>query len=370
VVEGRGVEITLVKAVIHIIANGVRKLFQGLCSKWLALSLMVVILGAGLVATVFLSIPVAQQIVFRSLWFNGFLVLLVLNTACCFFSRLNRRNWDLVFIGIVIFHLSFVSIFGGVVYNSLFYFRGAIRLTEGETLPNGQPQSYDHADRGRFFNNSKLKGETTLIGMQTNHKVDGTDKGVAYEIAVGEGSAKKQGFVYITKNLDYNGFRYFNDKEGYSLLIVLYDKQGGELYGAYVPLQSLKQKDGKYLYTTGTKEGPGSFPFPQDPPKLLFDLQAAYHPDPKKERAGEVFFQVWPLRTEHEAHGDKILASGKAAIGEKFDAGDYYLSVKEVRYWASMNVRHDPGLTLILASLWMGLGGIIFTTVARLIKKK
>lgn len=354
---------------MHIITNGVRKLFQGLCSKWLALSLMVVILGVGLVATVFLSIPVAQQTVFRSLWFNGLLVLLVLNTSCCFFSRLNRRNWDLVFIGIVIFHFSFVSIFLGVVYNSLFHFRGAIRLTEGETLPNEQPQSYDLADRGRFFNNSKLKGETTFISMKTNYKVDGIDKGVTYEIAVGEESAKKQGLVYITKNLDYNGFRYFHDKEGYSLLIVIYDNQGRELYGAYVPLQSLKQKDGKYLYTTGTKEGPGSFPFPQDPLKPLFDLQVAYHPDPKRERGGEVFFQVWPLRTEHEARGNKIVVRGRVAIGEKFDAGDYYLSVKEVRYWAGMNVRHDPGLPLILASLWMGLGGIILTTVARLIKK-
>lgn len=165
----------------------------------------------------------------------------------------------------ILFHLSFVAMLGGIIYNSLFYFRGTIRLTEGETLPSGDPQSYDSFDHGRFSNFSRLNGETTLIKMHTGYKVDGEDKRAAYEVAVGEGIRKKQGIIYITHSLDHDGFSYFNDREGYSLLIMLYDAKGREIYGAHIPLQSFKQKDDTYLYATGTKNGPRKFSVSSSP---------------------------------------------------------------------------------------------------------
>ncbi|MBI5099398.1 MAG: cytochrome c biogenesis protein ResB [Nitrospirae bacterium] len=345
-----------------------RKIHAFLTSAKLAMFLLVTILTCCVIGVTIFRDKRAWDMIFSTLWFNGLLVLLVVNVAFCFFSRIWGRKLTLVSLGMILFHLSFVAILGGIIYNSLFYFRGLIRLTEGETLPNGELQSYDSSDRGRFFNLSKLKGETTLIKMHTMYKVDGDDKRAAYEIAVGEGSLKKQGIIYITKNLDYRGFRYYNDKEGYSLLIMLYDKLGRELYGAYVPLQSLKQKDDTYLYTTGTKDGPGDFPFPQDSSKPLFTLQAAYVPTPIKELSGDAFFKVWPLVDAR--HEEKAIAEGKAAIGEMFDAGDYYLSVREVRYWVGMNVRYDPGLPIVLASLWVGLSGVVITFIGRILKRK
>jgi len=342
-----------------------RKIHAFLTSAKLAMFLLVTILVCCVIGVTIFRGQRAWEVIFSTLWFNGLLVLLVVNVAFCFFSRIWGRRLTLISFGMILFHLSFVAILGGVVYNSLFYFRGLIRLTEGETLPNGELQSYDYSDRGRFFDLSKLKGETTLIKMHTKYNVDGDDKRAAYEISVGEGSLKKQGVIYITNNLDYKGFRYYNDKEGYSLLIMLYDKMGRDLYGAHVPLQSLKQKDETYLYTTGTKDGPGMFPFPQDPLQPIFALQAVYIPTPVKKRAGEAFFQVWP-HNKVKGEGDKPHAEGKAAIGEMFDAGDYYLSATEVRYWVGMSVRYDPGLPIVLTSLWVGLGGIVITTIGRL----
>lgn len=343
----------------------ISKSYDFLRSVKLALALLIAILLSCAFAVTVFPQQAARAVIFSSLWFNALLVCLIVNIGFCFFGRILRRKLTFVSLGMILFHLSFVAIFGGIAYNSLFYFRGAMRLTEGETLPNGHPQSYDVADWGRFFDHSKLKGETTLARMHTHYMAGGEDKGVANEISVGEGSAKKQGFVYITKNLDYNGFRYFRDRDGFSVLIVLYDKQGRELYGAYVPLQSLKQEDGSYLYTSGTAAGPGSFSFPHDTMEPLFSLQLAYYPDPRKERAGEVHFKVWPAGAGHVIW-ENPLAEGKAAIGETFDAGGFYLSMNEVRYWASMNVRHDPGLPIILSSLWVGLGGITLTTIGRL----
>jgi hypothetical protein len=347
-----------------------RKTYNFLASVKLALALLVVILFCCIIGVTIVRGAKAGALIFSTLWFNALLVLLVVNVAFCFFGRIWGRKLTLNSFGMILFHLSFVAMFAGIIYNSLFYFRGSIRLTEGETLPSGQRQSYDYTEQGRFFDYSRLKGETTLIRMLTRYKVDNADKRAAYEISVGEERSKKQGVIYITKNLDYNGFRYFPDKEGYSLLVVLYDKMGRELYGAYVPLQSLKQKDNTYLYTTGSKDGPGSFSFPQGPAKSLIDLLVAYHPSSLKEKAGNAFFQVWPLHKAEASKGQKVIAEGNTAVGGKFAAGDYHLSVREVRYWVAMSVRYDPGLPVVLTSLWVGLGGIVITFIGRMRSEK
>lgn len=348
-----------------------RNIYRFLSSVKLAMSLLIAILACCVVGVTIVRGERAWALIFSTLWFNGLLVLLVVNVAFCFFGRIWGRKLTIISLGMILFHLSFVAILGGIVYNSLFYFRGLIRLTEGETLPNVDLRSYDTVSHGRFFNYSKLKGETTLIKMHTGYKVDGIDKRAAYEISVGEGSNKKQGIIYITHNLDHNGFTYLCDREGYSVLAMLYDNQGKELYGAHVPLQSLRQKDGSYLYTTGTKVAPGSFPFPQDPLKPLFALQVIYLPTPIEERGGEVFFNVWPLdKAENLKDGEKPLAEGKVAIGVRFNAKDYQLSAEEIRYWIGMYVCYEPGKPIVLASLWVGLAGIVITTIGRLMKKR
>ncbi len=344
----------------------IRNIYKFLSSVKLAMALLVVILSCCVVGvTIYRGVEAGTHI-FSTFWFNGLLVMLVVNVCFCFFPRILNRKLTLISLGMILFHLSFVAILGGIVFNSLFHFAGLIRLTEGETLPSGDLQSYDFAEQGRFFDIGKLRGDTTLIKMHVGHRVDGADKKVAYEISVGEGEAKKQGIIFITKHLEYRGFRYFCDREGYAVLIVLYDKMGRELYGGYYPLQSLRQEDGSYLYTTGTKDGPGSIAYPYDRPQPLFSLQVAYRPSKISERGGEAFFQVWPLTHEGERPEAKPLAEGKAALGEMFDAGDYYLSLKEVRYWTAMFVRYDPGLPIVLASLWVGFGGMVITFIGRM----
>ena len=242
-----------------------RKIFDFLASSKLAMVLLILILGCCVAGVTILRQQRAYTLIFDTLWFNGLLVLLMVNVACCFFGRIWGRKVTIISFGMILFHLSFVAMFAGIVYNSLFYFRGSMRLTEGETLLNGERQSYDSVERGRFFKLSRLKGETTLNGLHIGYKVDGVDKRRAYDVSVGNGSAQKQEIIYLTKSLEYNGFKYFPDQEGYSVLTVLYDEQGKEIYGAFVPLQSLKQLDKTTFYTTGTKDGPGFFKFPQKP---------------------------------------------------------------------------------------------------------
>jgi hypothetical protein len=340
-----------------------------LASVKLALALLIAILVCCIIGVTIYRGTRAGEMIFGTLWFNGMLVLLVVNVAFSFFGRIWGRKVTLISLGMILFHLSFVAMLIGIIYNSLFFFRGSIRLTEGETLPSGVLESYDYAEYGTFFDIEKLKGETSLIKMHTGYQAEGADRRAAYEISVGEGATKKQDVIYITKSMDHNGVQYYNDKEGFSVAIVLSDKQGKELYGALVPLQSFQRKnagaDAGYFYMTGSKDGPGSFPFPQEKLQPLFLLQVNYVPSPLKQLNGEAMLQVWPLASE-SLQPEKRIASGTVPIGGKLRAGDHYLEAREVRYWVGMTVRYEPGKPIVLGSLWVCLGGMVITFIGRM----
>ncbi len=354
----------------HPVHKLTRKLYDFLASSRLAMALLVAILLCCVAGVTLFREERAGVLIFDALWFNGLLLLLVINVACCFFGRIWGRKITVVSLGMILFHLSFVTMFMGIVYNSLYFFRGEMRITEGETLLNRARESYDGAERGRFFNLFRLKGETTLNQLLANYNVGGTDKRVAYDVSVREGNQATNGIIYLTHNLEHHGFTYFPDREGYSLLTVITDRGGKELYGAHIPLQSMAQKDKSRLYTTGTKEAPGAIPFPQLPEKALFNLNVIYHPNPAAERKGEATFQLWPAVEGHPAPGAKPFAQGSAVIGSSFDAGEYRLSVKEVRYWVVMRVTYEPGKPIVLASLWVGLSGMILTTLGRMFRRQ
>jgi hypothetical protein len=340
-------------------------------SKYLAIALMATIAVVILGATIFLKPYIAQQSVFTSLWFNALLVLLVVNTAFCFFSRLGGRTWDLAFTGVVVFHLSFVMLFLAVAYDRLFFFQGTVRLTEGETLSLSDRASYDNPLWGRFFIPARtLKGNITLHRIEPNHIVDGRNKGAACELEIGTGPADVvRGFTYVTDHLDYNGFRFFRDQGGFSPCLSLYDETGNDIYGACFSLQSIRQQDGKFRYTTGSPHGPEPILFPQSPVQPLFYLLTEYFPIPKNERKGNVRFTVMPLEGNHRSL-PRPEFEGQTSLDEKIRIGKHSLALREIRYWVNLEVRYNPGLPLILASMWLGLGGIIVTAFAKLIRKK
>jgi len=95
-----------------------------------------------------------------------------------------------------------------------------------------------------------------------------------------------------------------------------------------------------------------------------------YLPEEKKQRSGNIFYQVRTLDSGADKKDGKVIAEGKAAVGAKFDTGEYALSVREVRYWAAMFVRYEPGQPIILTSLWVGLFGMTLTMIARIFKRR
>lgn len=334
-----------------------------LTSPRLAIALLVVVLACCLAGVTVLRAR-AGELIFSTLWFNALLVLLALSSATAFFSRIWKRKLTLVSAGMIVFHLSFLALLGGVVGNSLFRFQGLLRLTEGETLPNGQLESYDRVDAGRFFDFGRLHGETTLVRMHRDYKVGEENKRAAYEIAVGGEAVKTRGVIYVTEHLDAGGVRYFCSKEGYSILLVMLDKAGKEIYGAHVPLQSLMQPSGSYLYATGTAAGPGSFPFPPPPEHPRGEVLLRFRPNTVVDRAGDVTFQVWTVAPGHDGPGSERM--GIVAVGSRFDAGDFLLEPREIRYWVGIDVRYDPGLSVSLGSLVFGLVGMVLILVGRL----
>jgi hypothetical protein len=200
--------------------------------------------------------------------------------------------------------------------------------------------------------------------------VNGKERGVANEIAIGKNVKQGQNkFIYVTHPIKYKGYEIYYDKEGYSPLFVLRDRRGRILYGAYAPIQSIMQEDGSHIYTSGSAVAPGAFPFPQDSEiQPLFNLQTAYYPDKDIKRAGEILFQGWPYDPSpwaEQKEGEEIF-KGKAALGKKIRAGDYFLSMDEVRYWTGMKVVYRPGMMIVFSSFWIGLGGLIISAIQKM----
>lgn len=350
------------------------KIVRLLSSTKVALILLVLV-SVACVLGVILPRSVGKEVIFTSPLFNLLLILLIINIVFCITKR--TRFLRLSQAGTTIFHLGLVALFVGVVYDQLFFFEGTIRLTEGETLSCAERVSYDRVRMGRFFQIRKLRelGELYFHKIHIPYIEEGKDRGVANEIALGE-NVQNGGkrIIYVTSPLKYKGFEFYRvDQDGYSPLFVLRDRQGKVLYGAYVPLQSIEQQDGTYLYRSGTAEAPESFNFPQEPelPKV-FRLQTVYYPDKAKRTTGEVSFQVWGVRPHaRKSSGEsRELFKGKAAFGERVRAGDYFLSMDEVRYWTSMNVVYRPGLNIIFGSFWIIFGGLILNLVLKTMKSR
>ncbi|KAF0143340.1 MAG: hypothetical protein FD156_2701 [Nitrospirae bacterium] len=347
------------------------KLFGLLWSTRVALVLLVLILFSCIVGA---SLPAAigREAVFSSLWFNFLLVLLIVNIVFCIFKRI--RILRLSLIGTTIFHLSLVLLFAGVVYDQLFFFEGAIRLTEGETLSCAERASYDWVRKGRFFKIPKLEdlGKIYLDKLHPSHFSEGRDWGAAYEISVGRDfQSKTKKNIYVNHPLKFKGFEFYRDKEGYSPLFVLRDSSEKVIHGHYAPLQSIEQSDGTYIYRSGNAVAPGSFDFPQTPGfPPVFKLQTTYYPDKGKQRAGEVLFKVWPLVRKKDSEGqeEKELFNGRAELGKLVKVGEFFLSMDEVRYWTSIKVIYRPGLTIIFSSFWLGLGGITLSVILKMAK--
>ncbi len=337
--------------------------YRLLTSPKLAIAVLVFVLACCLVGVTALRPERAWQVIFSTLWFNAVLVLLAVSSASAFFTRIWRRKLTVVSAGMILFHVSFAALLGGVVVNGLFHFKGVMRLTEGETLPNDRLESYDSVERGRLFDLGRLQGATTLLRMHAKYEVDGRDKRAAYEIAVGDARARKTGVIYVTQDLEYRGIRYLCAKEGYSVLVVMSDRDGREIYGAHVPLQSLKQPDGSRWYVTGTSTSPESFPFPPPPERPRTELLLSFRPNTVVERTGDVGFHLAPVAPSRPKDAER---SGVVIVGGTFDAGEFVLSPREIRYWVGMDVRYDPGLHVILASLCAGLAGMVITFVGRL----
>jgi hypothetical protein len=342
-------------------AGLLRRATGWLTSPRLAIALLLVVLACCLAGVTVVRGPRAGQLIFSTLWFNGLLVLLAVSSGTAFFSRIWRRRLTLLSAGMILFHLSFVALLGGVVVNSLLSFHGVLRLTEGETLPNDQPQSYDAISAGRFFDFRRLRGETMLVKMHRDYDVGGANKRAAYEIKVGAGDSKVLGIIYITEYLDHDGLRYFCLKEGYSVLLVMSDGQGREIFGAHVPLQSIPRPDGTHTYAAGSAGEALAFLFPPPPDHPRAELKVTYWPG-AVERTGQVALEVRPFGPT----GPGEARSGLVEIGQAFDAGDLVVSPREIRYWVGMDVRSDPGLPVIWGSLVFGLVGMVLTLVGRL----
>ncbi len=402
----------VLKKIYHIFCTGL----SFLRSTKLAIILLVLVFLSSILGTI-LPPLFSREIIFSSWWFNFLLFLLMVNILFCTLKRIKRLFVKTVssvesvmsvspltdertkqtkrlngfnflsLLGSIIFHFSFVLLFVGVIYNTLFFFEGGIRLTEGESLSCGDEANYDWIRKGRFFKNAKLKdlGELCFLKLIPAYYIKGSYKGQANKIIfrpsinpdnlpfqrtvqsgagqdLSEENKDTEALVYANHPFKHKGYEFYRDTDGFSLLFVFRDRWGRILDGAYTPLNTVRRPDGSSNYV-------GGFPFPPRSPFLR--LWIVFFPEIKsntlRNEQGKVFLEV-KQPVSHGSEEEKEVFKGKIGIKEMAAVGPFFISVDEIRYWSRMQVNYRPGLPLIFGSFWFALGGLSLATIAKMRK--
>jgi hypothetical protein len=250
--------------------------------------------------------------------------------------------------GVILSCVGVLAMLGGAVHDRLFFFDGVLRLTEGETLPTDRAESYDRLERGALFDLSRLPGETRLVAVHADAAASAEHREPECEVAVSAGDALVRRRISASRTLDFEGTRFACQGRGTSVLLVLSDREGRELSGAHVPLRSVERPGSGPIHALGTDEGEPPFPLPPPPERPRAEVRLSFRPSPVSGRQGEVTLDVRPLGPDGRPLAHR---TGAVPVGGAFDAGEVMLAPREIRYWASLGVRHHPGRGSILAGL-------------------
>ena len=120
----------------HTLRRAWRRIFRFLASLKLAVTLLVVLIVATAIGTIYESrfdAKVARAYVYEAPWFNAWLILLGVNLACAAFSR---YPWKRHHTGFVITHAGIITLLIGAVVGRVWGIEGTMTLFEGQPPSN------------------------------------------------------------------------------------------------------------------------------------------------------------------------------------------------------------------------------------------
>lgn len=241
--------------------------------------------------------------------------------------------------GSLFFHLALLVVIFGAVISSAFTMRGRILLTEGQSLAEVH-KSYFLIEESPLFKERHQAFQVRLdefypeyIGTQI--KMPGSKLTI-----IDENNEIKKQTIYVNHPLYYKGaVIYQRNNYGFSPLLVISNKQGEEIWKAYIALAIRKEKGVVRHKDTIT---------------LPYEMKAQIELYQKKSFS----LDSSTLRLQITKAGRQVF-NGTLRLGDKVFFQNNYLSFTDVRRWTTFNISRDPGWPIILVGIWLAVFGFL-----------
>jgi cytochrome c biogenesis protein ResB len=229
-----------------------------------------------------------------------------------------------------LFHISFFLILIGGLISVYTEFYGYIDLAEGETF-QGEMERYSAIPAPPSFPKIGSPPKVSFTVAKIEPQVSGmTETGLKVTLV---DARQRKHVIDINRPYIDDSTTFVLKTLGMAPLVVLKDRDGKEIDGAYERLDCLKGRRDQFAM--------GGFEF-----------KAKFYPDYVLEqgkaatRSLEFNNPVFLLTVEQDK---KKIAEGTIAPGGQFEFGGYRLEMRELRYWVRFNVVKEQGIPILYA---------------------
>ena len=261
------------------------------------------------------------------------------------FTRIYRTERTLLrlrHIGSIVFHLAMVAVLLGAIGNYLFRFHGVFALTEGQSASD-DAEGYFRVFPGPFAPDPPGEFRLTMDGIEPEWEQGGVTT-VAARMRL-----EAPGEPPLTHTIRLGHPMHWRDRElhlgartGFSPEVLLRGADGSVIFRSFVRVAAANH-EGVDVHSDFI-ELPGQL-------SLRLEIHEPNGTEPRRwlsaSKAGVVLFE------------------GYVADGDTFDVDGGRLSSPRMRRWAFVEVRENPGLTVVFTGFWVALGGLTLTLIAR-----
>lgn len=251
--------------------------------------------------------------------------------------------------GSVLFHLSLLLIFLGVLFGATTNLRGRVVLTEGQTFTE-RHQDYQQLQEAYLFRENHQNFQVRLDKLHLIYDKRNQPSNYASDVTVFDGGQEiKKQRVVVNNPLSYKGFVFYQTaRYGFSPLLILEDSQGRVLFDAYVSLNTVEKEEIEFK---------DSFTVPDT--TLRFTAQFYPHAEQVGSRLKmKSLLLKKPALYLKVSDGERKLFEGPLFLNQSTNFNGLALTFGGVRYWTNFWVTRDQGIPIIFTGFWVGLVGL------------
>lgn len=264
--------------------------------------------------------------------------------------------------GSIIFHGGLVFLLAGVVFSVNYRLEGYKFLTEGQVFVE-QHNAYSQLKEGPWFREKHIGKMFRLEEMKIIYNQDISREEFINKFSVfdQEGDFLETQEVTVSQPLQYQGYSFYFDKQGYTPLLSIFDRNGVLVRNLYTMLDTTKDGDKWYFRRTMMLE------------ESRVQVRLDFFPDVGKGTQGFIsksYILNNPGLVITQNPGQAEAKQALLKIGESVKIGEFVYSFGDIKRYSGYRIVFDGGVWLVYLSFLIIIAGgaLIYIFVPRSIQ--